>query len=684
MQRVLAKILFIFSLYLCSVCSLANSLNLQTSINIQDIEGHGVKLQNIVIHFDSIFKRSSYLVKIETAVLPDNKGVIKDIAIHCHRGIVSQQELSCEDGDLSFKETLVNATHSKLSFYRKQNGNLSLSVGQFKLANGLASLNLQINEGRWDAKIHVNGFSLAMLRKALPSFPELVTSGMIVGELEVSGMNDSLDQIQGDLLVNEFDFSNDESTLVGEGVATKLSFSSNRHGDRWRTQLNSTTHRGELYFDPIFIDANESAKDLYGIIDWQYGSQQVKLIDLQIEDPHSMHVGLSTEIDLAKKIAVEPIQVKVNYALFPNVYDHYIQPFLFDTNAADLSTKGSLSGEVVLSDLRISHANLELSHLSLVDNQNRFSLLNLNGNMGWGSQYANKSYAFGFEIADLYKLRLGKSKFEFVNQDDALMLNKPVNVPLLDGSINIESFRVNQPGKTDQTATIDISLTPVSMSKLSTTLGWPEMNGNLAGYAPNVIYKKGDIEIGGALLVRGFGGTTTIHNLYAEDIFSITPKLSADVKLTNLDLKSLTETFSFGEITGRMNGRIDDMQFVSWAPVQFDAWFGTPENDKSRHRISQTAVDNLTQVGNGAPNVLSKSFLRFFDSFGYDKLGLGCMLKNNTCKMRGVDGSGNGFYIVKGKGIPRIDIVGFTDEVSWSVLTARLKRVIKTQEVIVN
>ena len=137
-----------------------------------------------------------------------------------------------------------------------------------------------------------------------------------------------------------------------------------------------------------------------------------------------------------------------------------------------------------------------------------------------------------------------------------------------------------------------------------------------------------------------------------------------------------------------MSGRIHDLQFVSWAPVKFDAWFGTPEKDHSRHRISQTAVDNLMQVGNGASNVLSKSFLKIFDSFGYDKLGLGCKLHNNICKMRGVHGvrpaNKQGFYIVKGSGLPRIDIVGFTDDVSWSVLTARLKRVVSTKEVIVN
>ena len=93
---------------------------------------------------------------------------------------------------------------------------------------------------------------------------------------------------------------------------------------------------------------------------------------------------------------------------------------------------------------------------------------------------------------------------------ESLVLNQPVSVPMLDGAINIESFQVKQPGKKDQSILMDISLTPVSMSKLSTAFGWPEMNGNLAGYAPNVTYKKGDIDVQGALLIRGFGGTTTI------------------------------------------------------------------------------------------------------------------------------------------------------------------------------
>lgn len=690
MQCVRLKFCFLtISLYFFSTCTLASALNLKTSINIEAIDGYGLELQNVALSLDSLFtKNSSYHIQIDLVVLPDNRGNIKNLILSCHRGIISKNEISCDDGELSFNDPLASAKQSKVQFYRKENGDLKLSLDKFELANGSATLEALMDKDGWQAKLVSDDVSLIKLRKLLPTFPQLFSSGDVKSNINFMGSGESLIAIHGDGVISDLSFSNDESTVVGEEVSTKFTFASKRHNDTWETNLDATTFKGELYFDPVFIDANEDAKDLFGYINWQIGSEQIELSGFEYEDPSSLHIEIITAIDLAKKEIVKPIQAKINYALFPNVYNAYLQPFLFDTNAADLTSNGKLAGEVVIEDNKVTQADLDLGFLSLIDNQNRFSMINLNGNLGWGENYVDKKYTFNFELADLYKLRLGASEFSFINREHALVLSHAVNVPMLDGSINIESFQVNHPGRQNQSAVMDISLTPVSMSKLSTSLGWPKMKGNLAGYAPNVIYKKGDIEIGGALLLRGFGGNTTIHNLNAEDVFSITPKLSADIKLNNLDLTSLTETFSFGEISGKLSGTISDLQFVSWAPVKFDAWLGTPENDHSLHRISQTAVDNLTQVGNGASNVLSKSFLKFFDSFGYDKLGLGCRLRNNICKMRGVSnvetGGANGFYIVKGSGVPRIDIIGYTDEVSWSVLTARLKRVVSTKEIIVN
>ncbi len=662
----------------------ANSLQFKTSILVDHVEGHGFELEGIKIIFDVQAKNvSSYIVEIQSALLPVQKSRIKDIAFTCNEGLFSQQEISCIDGMLSFKDPVITADSSPINFHIKKNGEYSLRIDSIQLAGGFTSVDMTMQHDKWVANLSTRNVSLAKLQSVHPYLSELSLVGNLQGSLRLDGYRSVIQAIMGNAEVTGLDFSNQESTSVGEDVAAKFSFKAHRIDQLWRSDISSTVFAGELYFDPIFIDANESPKDVYGEIAWEVHTNNIQLVPLHMEDQNAGHMKISTTFNIEEKKPIAPIELNIEYAILPQAYKTYMQPFFLDTNLADLTTSGSLSGSVEIDDVNISDANFDLNRVSFIDKQKRFALLNLDGNIGWGERYIDTDYKMEFESANIYKLRLGKTAFSFSNQGDSLKLNQVANVPVLNGALNIESFIVSNPGKDDQSISLDLSLIPVSMAKLSSVFAWPELSGDLAGYAPNVTYKQGDLDVQGALLVRAFNGTTTIHNLRAHDLFSVTPKLFADIKIQNLNLGSLTETFSFGEITGKLNGYINNLQFVNWQPIQFDAWLGTPENDKSRHRISQKAVDNLTQIGNGASNIFSKSFLRFFDSFGYDRLGIGCRLYNSICEMRGVANRDNGFYIVKGSGVPRIDIIGFTEKVSWPVLIARLKRVISTQDIVV-
>ena len=143
-----------------------------------------------------------------------------------------------------------------------------------------------------------------------------------------------------------------------------------------------------------------------------------------------------------------------------------------------------------------------------------------------------------------------------------------------------------------------------------------------------------------------------------------------------MDLETLTQTFDFGKITGKLDGEINQLRLSNWQPVVFDARFYTPNGDKSRRRISQKAVDNFSQIGGGAGGILSRGFLRFFEDFSYQRLGLSCKLTNDVCEMNGVSEAEQGYYIVKGGGLPpRINVVGYTRRVGWTDLIARLKSV---------
>jgi hypothetical protein len=82
--------------------------------------------------------------------------------------------------------------------------------------------------------------------------------------------------------------------------------------------------------------------------------------------------------------------------------------------------------------------------------------------------------------------------------------------------------------------------------------------------------------------------------------------------------------------------------------------------------------------GAGAAAAIQRSFLRFFDQFGYQKIGLSCHLNNAVCEMDGVERAPQGYVIVKGGGIPAISVIGYNRYVSWRELVERLKRI--TQE----
>jgi hypothetical protein len=158
-----------------------------------------------------------------------------------------------------------------------------------------------------------------------------------------------------------------------------------------------------------------------------------------------------------------------------------------------------------------------------------------------------------------------------------------------------------------------------------------------------------------------------------------------DAHIDNIDLEQLTRTFSFGRIEGRLDGRIDGLRMENWQPVAFDAEFATPEDDTSRHRISQKAVDNISNIGGGGVGgALSRSFLRFLEDFPYDRLGIRCRLENGVCEMGGVEPAKQGYYLVKGRFIPpRLDVIGYAERVDWSKLVAQIISVTGKQEIVV-
>jgi hypothetical protein len=283
----------------------------------------------------------------------------------------------------------------------------------------------------------------------------------------------------------------------------------------------------------------------------------------------------------------------------------------------------------------------------------------------------------------LLNLDVGASELKFSTHGFQFRLLEPTSIPLLDGALDLESFRVRNLGKPNVAFMVDATLRPISVSLLCHAFGWPEFGGRIGGTISKLRLRENVITLGTTLKAQVFDGSVSISDLKLEQPFSQWPRFAANIALENLDLNLVTSAFSFGGITGRLSGAIEGLKLFNWQPVAFDARLYTPPGDRSRHRISQRAVQNIGSIGGGGAGVtaaLSGGVMKFFDDFNYDRLGLSCRLENEVCNLDGIAPAPNGgYYLVKGKGLPRIDVIGGAHRVDWPRLVEQLIAVTESE-----
>jgi hypothetical protein len=81
--------------------------------------------------------------------------------------------------------------------------------------------------------------------------------------------------------------------------------------------------------------------------------------------------------------------------------------------------------------------------------------------------------------------------------------------------------------------------------------------------------------------------------------------------------------------------------------------------------------------------VIQRSFLNFFEQFGYTAIGWSCSLRNGICRMGGIESEPlpHGYLIVKGGGIPAITVIGYNRNVDWEELVSRLQRITQAKDI---
>jgi hypothetical protein len=467
-----------------------------------------------------------------------------------------------------------------------------------------------------------------------------------------------------------------DGTLASDQLALDLALRARPQPDGWDFELQLEAPRGQAYIEPVFLDLGGGAVQLQAAGRWQAAQKRLTLGALRLEQPGTLRAHGALALDFSGAQRLQLLQLQIEEAVLPAAYTRYLQPFLIGTVLDSLETAGRFEGSLGLAAGGLEHLRLTLDELHLDDKKRRFALYGASGLLDW---HADPAVATESRLrwvgGNAYRLDFGAAELRLQSRGRDLRLPAPLRIPLLDGGLDIRRFELAAAGTPAMRVAFDAVLAPVSMERLCRALGWPVFGGTLSGTLPTMEYREGNLSVGGTLAANVFDGRVEVDRLRLEQPFGALPRLSADMKIRNIDLEAATNAFSFGRITGRLDGDVKNLRLLKWRPVAFDGRLYTTPGDNSRHRISQRAIENISDLGGGgAAGVLSRGFLRFFEDFAYDRIALGCRLQDGVCHMSGLESHrSGGYYIVKGRLLPRIDVIGFATRVSWDSFVEQLK-----------
>jgi hypothetical protein len=354
----------------------------------------------------------------------------------------------------------------------------------------------------------------------------------------------------------------------------------------------------------------------------------------------------------------------------------YLSGWLGLFGLGDVDLHGAMDLRVQVRDGLLQVADALLHGVDVRDPNERFVFDGLQGDVRYSAGTEVQS-ELRWQGGKLYGLDFDAARLPFASADGLLRFREDAIVPLLGGGMTFRDLTIRPPqGGAGADIRFALVLDDIDFGRVSEAIGLPAFQGRLSGTIPNARYADERIDFDGGLSMQLCDGRVAFSSLALERPFGSAPSLSADIALDDLDLQPLTEVLGFGSISGRLDGRIDGLRLVDWAPVAFDARFITDEKPGVQQRISQTAVQNISSVGDASfVTSLQGQIIGLFDDFGYRRIGIGCRLANEVCSMSGLHSADNAFTIVQGAGLPRLSVVGFNRQVDWPTLVERLATV---------
>ena len=473
--------------------------------------------------------------------------------------------------------------------------------------------------------------------------------------------------LEADIQFKQVSFSDESGLHAGDKLTGNIKLSAQLVKSKWLWKGVFNWKEGELFWQPFYFGQAGNQFDIEG-------TYQAPMLNIQQANLHINGVGqlsASADINVQTK-AFNDIKVNARNVDFTGLYQTFIQPMAQKSVFGNLRVSGKADWEFEVKDMQPQNFELNIENANIEDLNGKFGFTNLNAHIPWDYNQV-KNIFLAYERGHLLNMPLGLTHLK-AEVNRYAITTPQLTLPILDGALKFEDVSAAWIGN-GMVWHLQMQLQPISMNSFSKALGWPEMKGQIDGQIPLITYANEQLNMDGQMQFNMFNGMVAMSGLRIDRPIGVAPKLYANLTMRNIDLGDLTRTFNFGSIEGKLEGDVKDLRLENWKPVYMDAIIQTADG-KHVKKVSQRAVENITALGGeGTAAALQRTFLRFFKEFNYEKIGLSCQLRQDICKMGGVESTPTGFVIVKGKGAPSVNVNGYTQYVSWKDLLARMQRI---------
>jgi len=657
---------------------------------IESVESESIRIRDLQAEF--AFQDMDQLqVRFQAgSVTVAELGELVDVVVRCNARVHKDAALVCSSGTVSAVHEQLGTVTGSLSFHLREDYRLRQLAMDLQIG---ASGRLKVGYSRdnSNAELHIDADQIALqpfvplLQTRIPALADHdITSGVVGGMARLTGTTDRFTAIEAEIELNDFSLEG-ENVLEQTDLAARLN--ARRLNSSWIINSDARVAAGVMYLIPgfkvfddspgFYIDATDEGLQLALTGRVESDFSKLALESFAYRHGDRLQVNGRALIELADSPYVQHLELYVDAVDLAGIFPVYVQPLLLPTNFADLDLAGALQLDLRYAGNELTRLGLQLKDVYLDDDEQRFSVSGLNSDLFIGESRQMRVSSLDWSSLSLFKLIFGAGDITLLSGKNRIEVVDWQDVDVLDGRLLINQLALSGIGSGDFSLSLHGELTPVSLKNFTQTMGWPLMSGRLSGIIEDFEYRGGDLRINGDLKFRVFDGNVILQGLVIENLFERNARFYTDVVIDNLDLEQLTGTFSFGRIEGSLDGHVRKLTLLDWQPVYFDAVLKSPDDDQRPHRISQKALDNLSEIGGGLSRALSRGFLRFVDEYSYGRLGLRCLLSNGVCNLGGIEQTEDGFYIMTRGGLlpPWVDVKGTGRSIIWKDLVNGLKRI---------